>query len=551
MQAVPNSNGPLGLRPLEILNEIISYLDRDSILNLMRAYPHRVSVLIQCIRFPKPHRPWTEPLQFPNETSLIQFHVSKHWRRLGLLPPAGWNLPPLPARLGIIAQNTAHFRNPISLLIENDMLQELQDLEAAGLWDPLSWNAYGFSWLYIAVNRRADQVAEYIVSQAENANSANYWLDPAMFPSFRLAQGNLNKLDLLLEKNQWDFFRRGWNAISPANASIVLNQRSHVQICRFADNRVAETFRTLFFLNLATVPLGNLPGTHWHVAVRDNLNPDYLDFLHRQSPNSINITNNSTTPVFLAHRTNKLEHFKRLVQFGAEVDEVLGILLFQVVPLDNPWFRAIIPTRATERRTHRPAAQRYPVFTGNDFFTIIDGAYRQERLIDLNAALTPAQKTRQRRALFNRARRLIILVRQGSVNGIPSLTTTLLQEFTPLEQAQHYHSLGYQGYDIIFDVLEPNAVEAGRAVAPAAPPAPAVLAPAAGPASGVAPPVAGAAVLALIAGPAPAPAPAPTPVPGPAPPVPPGLPPVVVQGQIANVPGGPAPKRHRYDTRSR
>ncbi|KAL4863915.1 hypothetical protein BDV12DRAFT_201631 [Aspergillus spectabilis] len=543
------------LAPYVILTGKIANLTPNQLANLIRAYPGRTDLIVQCIQAPNPNRPFEEPLECLTEPSLVQFHATTHWQIQGLPPPPGWTLdPPGWGRWNIVQRNTRDFIWPMHLLIWRDMDQEARALVDTGRWNPLSFDALGKSYLYIACLMNSDRVLRIIINEGITANNPNYWLNPAWLPSFRLAPTPESKLDVLLAHGKWNFFWDAWTTITPQNMTLVLNHNSHQQLCKYATGAQADNFRTMCFLNLATLDLGNLPGTVWHIAVRHNPNVDFLDFLHRQTPNTINTKNGTLTPIFLAYRNRNLPIFQRLILLGADPNQVLSSLLFEVVPLENNYLRAIFPLPSAPRRS---AAQVYPTLTGRLFFTLLHGVKHQERQIAASA-LTPAQKNSRRTTLFSRARRHIALLRRGNPKGVPSLLTRGIGNRTPLDQVRQWYTLpGYRGYHHLFEVLEPNVAEVAAQAAAAGGPAgglalalpvgpAAAVAPVAAPAGGAAPLAGGAVPPAGPAGGAVAPGGVAAPPPGgAAPPAPPPGP-----GQIPHPAGGGRPKRHRYPTRS-
>ncbi|KAL4881750.1 hypothetical protein BJY04DRAFT_217818 [Aspergillus karnatakaensis] len=446
------------------LQQALNPLDKDDLLVVMQQVPNEVVNIVSLAGGPIPNRRFREEICFPTAGRLEGFHRYAHRQLNNLAPSSGYTLPPPgPARQAVVARNCRDLRYPVHSLIEQDMVNELIALHQQSIWNPLTFDVHGESWISYALLRSANNIATYIANQAAARYSlaGPWWSNTTQIPEFsNIVPPPLNNpLDYILFTDRYDLFQIGWNLIRPRDASVLLNLISQWRLIRHATDVEADYFRLNCNLNLATLNYGPAFSV-WAYAVEHNTNIQILDWLNTHAPaGSINAvhgavgTSAGTTPVAIACDRGNLPFWQRLIAHGADTTVAFDHLLSKVPATNDPFFLTLCP------RNNAAPPPVIPTFTGDMFFSLLGGVRDKEQSIRADPNLNNRAKAARRRVLLKRARDLIVFLRRGNQNGLPSLITEILGR-TPLELAQNYSRAGTcKGFHLLFDVLEPSQLE--------------------------------------------------------------------------------------------
>ncbi|KAL4912056.1 hypothetical protein BDW62DRAFT_215323 [Aspergillus aurantiobrunneus] len=357
--------------------------------------------------------PWTGLPQFHNEDALVQWHNN-------LAPSES-----IPGRLF-----------PLDQLAE--------------LWEPLGYAADGVSYLLLAFDSSAELVFNYIAYHARN-HLAFCNTNPT---APRLHRGvetfNGSHIDWALHIGEYTLFKAWWKCLDTPVATlnrpgreVRLSNESRIILCRTVTRAMADRLRTHNSVNLADVDTTNINGSIWHLALA-NPNSNFIEAIAPFQLDRIDLlAGHRQSPLELAQTNNRFSHFKKLLSVGANAD--LFVNLNNFPESRDKWFRTVLTYY--RNINPNPGAQ---VQGGTLIHDVIRGLHLEITSLQSNRRLTPVQKARQRRALANKAIRLIRLVRLGSRYGRPDLTTQNENGETGLDVAQSH------GYNDVFEALEEN-----------------------------------------------------------------------------------------------
>ncbi|KAL4954196.1 hypothetical protein BDW69DRAFT_183718 [Aspergillus filifer] len=429
------------------LNNLAQYPFAE-LVKLMAHYPQHADTIFQWGRCP--NGLWPHHAQFPDENTLVAWHAAR---------APGSNAP---FARGQINRNLSGTLFPITVLIEMDAVAALSALHRAGHWIPTGYTSNGGSYLLMASNRGSTYVLHYILSTARR--NVAFARRPAQ--SSQLTAGinsTINHVDLIIQNAGHQTFTKWWSYLQNVSfrhqMPIPLHNQSQIILCRHLTRHQAERIRICSNINLAHVNT-TTHGTVWHLAL-SNQNTDFLGFLNVWAPaNSINSRGtHMETPLQNARTTNKMGHFKKLLSLGANCDVMVRTDLMTFPRVNAKW---LIAACAHYRNINPSPGQR--VRGGTLLHTAISGiSFELDKLAN-NTCFTDAQKARQRKALIDRAKRLIYLVRAGSRHGRPDLSTQDSQGRTARDVVRDG---GYRELEVALQVSWlPGAAQAGDATGP-------------------------------------------------------------------------------------
>ncbi|KAL4792237.1 hypothetical protein BDV19DRAFT_392411 [Aspergillus venezuelensis] len=395
-----------GAPPPLNLNDLAQYPFAE-LVKLMARYPKHADAIFQWGR--SPNGLWPHHAQFADENALVAWHATR---------APGVNAP---FTMSQINRNLSGTLFPITVLIELDAVAALAALHRAGHWVPMGYTANGGSYLLMASNRRSTCVLHYILSAARR--DLDFARRPAQSSQLTAGVNNtINHVDLIIQNAEHQTFTKWWSYLQTASfryqTPIPLHNQSQIILCRAVTRHQAERIRICSGINLAHVN-ATTHGTVWHLAL-SNRNTDFLDFLNVWAvPSSINSQGtHMETPLQNARTTGKTAHFRKLLSLGAECDAMVRSDLMAFPSVNDKW---LIAACAHYRDINPSPGQR--VQGGTLLHTVISGISFGIDKLTSNTWLTGTQKARQRKALIDRAKRLIYLVRAGSRHGRPDLAT--------------------------------------------------------------------------------------------------------------------------------
>lgn len=353
-----------------------------------------------------------------------------------------------------IADNNNGINFPIDWLVRRDMLQSLHALHQAGLWTPTEYNAYGFSYLRLAYDNGAGLVFNYIAYHARH--NLDFARSHPAVPGLRgpfLHAELVNHLDWLLEIGEYKLFTVWWRyldtpptTINSEDKEIYLNKNSQIALCESTTLGMANYLRENNSVNLETVDTSSIRGSVWHLALK-NPNSNFIEYLAKYADRkTIDIlAGHMESPLEAARTLNRFSHFKKLLSAGANPDKMVLLDLLDLPRPSDKWFKAALGY--FRNINPNPGEQ---VSGGTLIHQVISSLHRQITDVQSDPGLSTSQKAGKRRRLKARAADLIRLVRGGSLQGRPDLTTRDEQGKTAMVLAREY------GYHELYTALEPS-----------------------------------------------------------------------------------------------
>lgn len=364
-----------------------------------------------------------------------------------------------PAAITFTKQNIADNNNginfPIDHLVRRDKIHALHALHQAGLWTPTEYNAYGFSHLRLAYDNRAELVFNYIAYHARHDLdfARSHPAVPSLHGKSFLSGDLVNHLDWLLEIDEYKLFTVWWKyldtpptTLNSEGNEVDLNKNSMISLFQTAPLGMASYLRENNNVHLETVDTSNIRGSVWHFALK-NPNSNFIEYLAKYANrNTIDIlASHMESPLEAARTLDRFNHFKKLLAAGANPDNMVLLDLLDLPRPSDKWFKAALGY--FRNINPNPGGQ---VSGGTLIHQVITSLHHKITDVQSNPHLSTPQKAGKRRRLKARAADLIRLVRGGSLQGRPDLTTRDEQGKTAMALAREH------GYHELYAALEPS-----------------------------------------------------------------------------------------------
>ncbi|OJJ08228.1 hypothetical protein ASPVEDRAFT_878653 [Aspergillus versicolor CBS 583.65] len=353
-----------------------------------------------------------------------------------------------------ISDNNNGINFPIDQLVRRDKVQALHALHQAGLWTPTEYNAHGFSYLRQAYQNGAELVFNYIAYHARHDLdfARSHPAVPSLHGAF-LSSDLVNHLDWLLEIGEHKLFAVWWKyldtpptVLNSEGNEVHLNNHSLVTLCENTTLGLANYIRENNNVSLETVDTSNIRGSVWHLALK-NTNSNFIDYLARYADRTrIDLlAGHMESPLQAARTLKRFNHFKKLLSTGADPDEMVKLDLLDLPRPSDKWFKTAL---GFFRNINPNPGQQ--VSGGTLIHQVIASLHREITEVQSNPHLSTSQKAGKRRRLKTRAADLIRLVRVGSIQGRPDLTTRDERGKTAIALAREH------GYHELYAALEPS-----------------------------------------------------------------------------------------------